>query len=144
MSYIQQKILKIYNLRVTECRLAIITIFIDAKHALTQFDIEQSLNSFDRVTVYRTLHSFEKNGLIHRVADTTGTVKYALSLHLINNEVKTFEENEANHLHFHCTKCGKTTCLKETLPLIILPQGMSIKSMNLVLDGLCSECKLID
>ena len=63
-------ILKEHNLKSTESRLTILAIFKKNMHALSYNDIESLLTvKLDRVTVYRTLKSFEENGLIHQIYD---------------------------------------------------------------------------
>ena len=72
-------ILKHHNLRLTDTRTDILSVFLRNKKALSHGDLEESLPAdFDRVTIYRTLKSFVENGILHKVPDDTGNPRYAL------------------------------------------------------------------
>ena len=45
------------------------------------------------------------------------------------------------HSHFYCEKCHRTFCLEGThIPVIDLPKGFTLHSINYVLKGICPEC----
>ena len=45
------------------------------------------------------------------------------------------------HAHFHCEHCNRTFCFANLpAPLVSLPEGFTIRSINYVLKGLCPEC----
>ena len=68
-----------FDLRSTPCRLDVLSSFQAVDFALSQGDIEQKLSEqYDRVTIYRTLKTFLSSGLLHKVLDDNGGVKYAL------------------------------------------------------------------
>ena len=74
-----KEILKGHNLKFTENRKVILEQFISADYALSYKDIDAMISQkLDKVTVYRTLKSFEENGIIHEVVDGSSQVKYAL------------------------------------------------------------------
>lgn len=75
-----ESILKKHLLRVTQFRLDVISIFITAGRALASHDIEEKLHDADRITLYRTLKSFEDKGIIHKAIDGTLTQKFAYIL----------------------------------------------------------------
>ena len=55
------------NLRKTAIRKEVLQLFLKAKgNALSSRDIESQLENPDRITLYRTLRTFEEKGLIHR------------------------------------------------------------------------------
>ena len=98
----QEELLKTHKLRTTSSRAAILGIFFNQQHALSYSDIEKEVSaSYDRVTVYRTLKSFLDKGVIHKVLDDSGTLKYALC----NDHCSTVEHHH-DHVHFKCTKCS--------------------------------------
>jgi Fur family ferric uptake transcriptional regulator len=132
------EILKENNLRVTSCRRDVLTTFLDRKVALSHADLEDTLkDNFDRVTIYRTLKTFLENDLVHKVLDDTGAAKYALCNHSSNEP-----HHDHEHVHFKCEKCGNTSCLDEiSLPRITLPKGYQPKEMNLLIQGICNNCK---
>ena len=130
-------ILKQFKLRNTDCRIDILDLFLDKDFALSNADIEENVNkSFDRVTVYRTLKTFLSKGIIHKVLDDSGILKYALC----KDECQ--EQNHHHqHVHFKCNKCGQTNCLDSVqIPSINLPEGYQFIESNLLINGICVNC----
>jgi len=131
------QILKEYELRTTTSRSAILRLFLKNPFALSYSDIEREIaTSFDRVTVYRTLKTFLDKGVIHKVLDDEGSLKYALC-----SEPCSTLEHHHEHVHFKCIKCGHTSCLDEvTIPPVRLPEGYSAEEVNLLIQGVCVKC----
>ena len=129
--------LKHLGIRKTAIRVDILDIFLAASgKALAQKDIETELQDPDRITVYRTLKTFEQSGLIHQVMDGTGVAKFAICVDDCNDH-----EHHDEHAHFRCEKCGKTTCLDGELILPKdIPAGFKVKNAHLVLEGNCDLC----
>ena len=134
----QDEILKDFRLRLTTSRSAILDLFIHNDHALSYSDIEKEVAAaFDRVTVYRTLKTFLDKGVVHKVLDDGGSLKYALC-----NDHCSSAEHHHDHVHFKCTKCGQTNCLNEVeVPAIRLPKGFQANEINLLIQGLCNKCQ---
>jgi Fur family ferric uptake transcriptional regulator len=109
--------------------------------ALSQGDIEQKLSSqYDRVTIYRTLKTFLTQGLLHKVLDDNGGVKYALCKELCHQGDR---HHQHDHVHFKCQQCGQTTCLETVhIPSIVLPAGFIKQESNLLIQGICSMCRV--
>lgn len=131
-----EKILKKHNLRITQFRMDVINIFNKAGHALSSNDIELKLKDADRITLYRTLKSFEEKGIIHKAVDGTITQKYAIC-------ESNCDENHHHdqHVHFHCEKCQNTFCMENVfVPDILLPNGFKVSSTNMVVNGTCEKC----
>ena len=128
-----------FGLRSTACREAVLSTFNQSGFALSQGDIEQSLASqFDRVTIYRTLKSFLARGLLHKVLDDLGSIKYALCRDLCHQGT---HQHQHDHVHFKCTQCGQTTCLETVhIPQIILPENFIKQESNLLIQGICKGC----
>ena len=102
-------ILKKYNLRHTDTRENILDGFIQQNAALSHGDLENLLiEGFDRVTIYRTLKTFVEKGILHKIPDETGGVKYAMC----KDQCQTDHHNH-DHVHFKCSKCGDTTCIDQ-------------------------------
>ena len=129
-------ILKANKLRVTPVRRDLLTIFIESNTALSNQDIEDRLQDADRITLYRTLKSFQEKGIIHRAFDGTDTTRYAVcsdgcSVHAHHDE----------HLHFHCSTCDNTFCVDEIkIPKLQMPKGFTAHKTNIVVDGVCENC----
>jgi Fur family ferric uptake transcriptional regulator len=134
----ETEILKEFDLRTTTSRSAILRLFIRNTFALSYSDIEKEMAAaFDRVTVYRTLKTFLDRGVIHKVLDDEGSLKYALC-----NEACTTREHHHEHVHFKCDRCGQTTCLDDvTIPAVKLPKGFALREVNLLMQGTCSKCQ---
>lgn len=132
-----REILKKNRLRSTGCRRAVLKKFMTSSHALSHPDLEKSLNNqFDRVTIYRTLSSFLEKGIIHKIPDDTGGVKYALC-----SEECVSEFHTDNHVHFKCIKCGVTQCIDQSrIPSITLPEHFTVTEVNLLVSGICDKC----
>lgn len=137
MAVLQDDLLKGHKLRSTSGRSEILNLFIKRSHALSYSDIEKEVSSmFDRVTVYRTLKAFLDRGVIHKVLDDGGTLKYALC-----SEHCREEDHHHDHIHFKCIQCGETNCLDDVeVPAIRLPKGYKAKEVNLLIRGTCQKC----
>lgn len=129
--------LKNFDLRHTQGREEVLTLFLGSDHALAHSDIETGLGpDHDRVTIYRTLRTFLDKGILHKVLDDSGNPKYALC-----RETCAQGHHHHDHVHFKCEDCGQTTCLEQVhIPAVSLPQGYSRKEMNLLIQGICQEC----
>ncbi len=129
-------ILKSHKLRITPVRKEVLSLFIENDVAISHQDIEKSILDIDRITLYRTLKSFEEKGVIHKAVDGTDTSKYALC------EAKCDEgHHHDDHVHFHCEDCGNTFCVDDIeVPRMESPQGYSIRSTHVILSGKCKKC----
>ncbi|MTB50477.1 Fur family transcriptional regulator [Lewinella sp. W8] len=130
--------LRQHGLRGTAARRDVLSIFqANNQRALSSADVEENLSSIDRITLYRTLKSFEEAGLIHQVADGTGKVKFALCGHRCDEH-----DHHDTHAHFRCVVCGTTACLHAvTIPEIRLPKDYQMNDAQLVLTGVCANCQ---
>jgi Fur family ferric uptake transcriptional regulator len=130
--------LSAHQLKKTAIRCEVLSLYLSKPYALSQHDVEQSLSKkeFDRITLYRTLKTFEECGIIHKVYNTAGVAKYAVC-----GETCSHEGHADEHAHFNCMKCENTYCLPSvTAPKITVPKGF--KSMNFTynIDGVCETC----
>lgn len=102
--------------------------------ALSHTEIQKSLEGLcDRVTIYRVLERLLDEGIIHKVINVDGVVKYA-SCH------SSSEKHHHNHNHFSCQKCKSVTCLADVEPSYKLPKNYKLSEMNFALSGLCPQC----
>ena len=131
-------ILRRNSLSVTDSRKKILTLFLNAQEALAHGDIERKAGEkFDRVTVYRTLQTFVKKGIIHTIPTTDNSVRYALC-----KDNCTEGHHHDHHVHFICDKCGATLCLEDTsVPEVRLPKGFAVNEVEVVVKGICKDCK---
>ncbi len=131
-------ILKQNGLRITPVRKELLALFLQSEIALSNHDIELKLEDVDRITLYRTLKSFQEKGIIHRAFDGTDVAKYAAC-----SEECSVHSHQDDHLHFHCFKCDNTFCVDEIkLPVLKMPKGFVAHKINIVIDGLCENCTI--
>ena len=131
-----EKILTAKAVSPTAMRLLVLDILIKQKTAISLSDLENSLKHSDRITLYRTLKTFEEKGLVHRIEDGTGAAKYALC-----EEDCSAEHHQDLHIHFYCTSCKETFCLPGTsIPQVSLPQNFQLMEINLTAKGICEHC----
>ena len=133
------RVLVRFKIRQTHCRLDILGAFMEAEHALSQPDLEKEMGTtHDRVTIYRTLTLFLEKGLIHKVLDDAGAMKYALC-----PDSCTDHDHDHEHVHFKCVTCGNTICIESVgVPRIQLPAGYQLLERNLLLSGVCKDCNV--
>lgn len=131
-------ILKKNKLSITVGRKKILELFLSNDGALAHADIEKYTGeTFDRVTVYRTLQTFVERGIIHHIPTTDNSILYALCKD--NCEAG---HHHDNHVHFICDECSKTICLEEVIiPQVKLPKDFTPKHAEMVVSGICDECK---
>jgi len=135
MENIEDKLLK-RNIKPTAMRKLVLIVLMEQKVAISLSDFENKFDKVDKVTLYRTLKTFEENKLIHSIDDGTGSLKYALCKETCQCHP------EELHVHFLCTICNQTYCLNEiSVPHIHLPINFSLESVNMVVKGICANCK---
>ncbi len=133
-----EEILKKNHLSVTGSRQKIMQLFLNSNGALAHADIEKrNGENFDRVTVYRTLQSFVEKGIIHLIPTKDNSIKYALC----KDDCEGGHHHD-NHIHFICDECNKTICLDDvTVPQVKLPKGFTPQHAEMVVNGICGDCK---
>jgi Fur family transcriptional regulator, ferric uptake regulator len=134
-----ESLLTHHHVRKTKIRIAVLDLFLHHSYALSHAEIEQHIGQqFDRVTIYRTLKSFEEQGLIHRVIDDSGAMKFAICSPSSNCQE---HQHHDQHIHFNCNKCGKTFCLDSVpIPHIELPPNYQFEKLDLLAQGVCKDC----
>ncbi|MFN4233197.1 MAG: Fur family transcriptional regulator [Bacteroidia bacterium] len=109
----------------------------NSSSAVAHSDIQQSLKGIcDRVTIYRVLDRLLSEGLVHKIVDVDGVVKYA-ACHTCEDE----HHHRHDHVHFSCEKCKKVTCLDAVIPQLNMPKEYKINSVNFMVSGYCPNCK---
>lgn len=119
----------------TAIRLLVLREMLQANRPVSLLDLEQTLDTVDKSSIFRTLTLFLSHHLIHCIDDGTGAFKYAVCSPGCSCGV------EDLHTHFHCERCNRTFCFKNIpTPVVKLPEGFTLNSINYVLKGLCPEC----
>jgi Fur family ferric uptake transcriptional regulator len=129
------KKLEIRNIKPTAMRELVLKVLSEQKTAISLADLEQKFEKADKVTLYRTLKTFEENKLIHSIDDGTGSVKYALCKETCQCHP------EDLHVHFFCIRCKQTFCLNDIpVPSVNLPVHFTLETINMVVKGICVNC----
>jgi Fur family ferric uptake transcriptional regulator len=123
------------EIRPTAMRLLVADALLKCDYAISLTDLEKMFDKVDRITLYRTIKTFEEHKFIHSIDDGTGAMKYALCSDSCDCEP------EELHIHFHCTNCKKTYCLTENaIPIVNLPLKFTLQEISMVIKGLCEKC----
>lgn len=119
----------------TAIRILVLQAMMQANRTVSLLDLENILDTVDKSSIFRTITLFLSHHLAHSIDDGTGSLKYAVCGETCSCDV------EDLHTHFHCEKCNKTFCLKNIpTPVVSLPKGFTLSSINYVLKGLCADC----
>lgn len=117
-------------------RLLVLEVLSEQISAIGLTELEKSFERSDRITLYRTLKTFQENGLVHSIDDGTGAPKYALCEMGCECNI-----NRDLHVHFRCRICMGTFCLpKLKIPTLALPAKFKAEEANLVVKGICGKC----
>ena len=127
-----RQMLKTAELYCTKSRVAILKVLLKAGKPLSQEQLSGK-EHFDKVTIYRTLESLLKVGLVHKALLDKRAQHYELANNCTEHQC---------HPHFTCTNCGETHCLTEiSLPMAKSPyEGFIIRRQQVRLEGLCPKC----
>ncbi|MBC8082148.1 MAG: transcriptional repressor [Hymenobacter sp.] len=127
--------LRQHLVRPTRVRRAVLAILGSSPFALSGAEIEkQLLPTTDRITLYRTLRTFEQQGLVHRVVDHSETVRYAAC--------PDPTRAATDHVHFKCRACHRIYCLSHVaVPVVALPGQYRVERGDYLLSGVCERCQ---
>ncbi len=133
-----ENLLRKKGLRVTPFRVSVLEVFSRFKNAIDTAQIENELDNFDRITLYRTLKTFIESGLIHEIV-MPGDIK---KLALCKEECYHHEhEHNHQHLHFRCNECDEVFCLElKEFPSVKFPK-FKIDRLEIQGTGVCGNCR---
>lgn len=88
----------------------------------------------DRVTLYRTLETLKKAGIVHQVQGIDGVWRFCAH-----------DEDSSgcpgDHPHFLCLDCGRMFCITDQrMPRVTVPEGIEVEGKQFVVYGRCAEC----
>ena len=130
-----QILLKNLGFKITPTRLAILDVFDkNDKPIDANFIYKKLKEDINEVTIYRTLTSFEKSGILRKVD--------------LRKDSIYFELNNDHHHHLICTKCGLIEDFRENKDIEKLLNQIvekstkfkNIKEHSLELFGFCKMC----
>jgi len=130
------KILEQKAVRITPMRQLLLDYFLQNSGAFGLMELESAFPKSDRITIYRTLKTFEEKAIVHGINSGAGEVKYALC-----DEHCTSIDHIDQHPHFQCEQCKQITCIDNVIiPNMNLPDGYVSKKMNMIISGICPNC----
>ena len=134
MEELEKKLLN-RDIKPTAVRLLILKSMTGFEKAFSLTDLEATLGTVNKSTIFRTLNLFQEQLLIHGIDDGTGSIKYSLC-----HDDCMCRPGES-HVHFNCNRCKNTFCLENiAIPPIKLPERFLGESVNFVIKGHCDRC----
>ncbi len=129
------QLLESHNVKPTANRIVVVRALAAAMRPLLLAELEAEIGTIDKSGIFRTLTVFKENHLVHLVEDGCQGVRYELC------HSRHEEEDDDMHVHFHCTQCHKTFCIDNTpVPVVELPDGYHMSTVNYVVKGICPDC----
>ena len=123
------------GIRPTSIRLMVLKEIIEYDHTFTLADMEQRMATLDRSTLFRTLMLFVDHKLLHESDNGSGSKLFCRC-------ECSHEHHHTPHIHFTCTACRDTFCIKDVnIANIPYPEGYEVEEINLTMKGLCPKCK---
>jgi Fur family ferric uptake transcriptional regulator len=108
--------------------------FLSSQHsAVSLSEIENQFSVVDRITIYRTLNTFEEKGIVHSIQENK-TTKYKLCSDECNEQT-----HKDLHLHFYCKICKETTC-RDNFLLPDFSNTFRIDEIRFFAKGICENC----
>jgi Fur family ferric uptake transcriptional regulator len=134
------QLLQSIGLRRTPVRMGVLSILTKAKHPMDVPSILEKLGArTEAVTVYRTLNTFTRKKVIHRVRGDERSWRYAMG--------EPQDTKAHRHPHFVCDQCGKVDCLSDAVIPANMVRLLGVSSdywvsyPEVVLHGLCPNCR---
>lgn len=122
------------NTRPTSMRILVYDFLSTQEAALSLTEIENYFEQADRVTLYRTLKTFEEKGIVHSIQENNIN-KYKLCPDECNEKT-----HKDWHLHFYCKICKQTTCQEEIIFPMNLHNNFRIDEIRFFAKGVCDNC----
>lgn len=127
--------------RVTAARMAVCQVLEESSAHINAEELcaeaQKLLPAINLASVYRTLTILDELGLVHEVRIGTMPGRWAVA------------SNDTD-IHLHCTECESVThhplhdALGSVLDHIYQDHGFEIQRANLVLNGVCANCRSSD
>lgn len=131
-----KELLRGRSLKATSHRLNLLTQIDAYKSAMPYSAIQKSMESMDRVTLYRTLESLKEKGIIHKAFQENNESYYAIC-----GKSCDVHHHDHDHVHFKCVKCKSVTCEMPTKQVKISIPNMEIHKVTISVEGICNLCK---
>ena len=131
-----ETLLKTHDVKPTANRIVVLKTLADADRPMSLTELEYMILSIDKSGIFRVLTLFKAHHLVHVIEDGGDGVRYELC------HSHSHEHDDDVHVHFFCEHCHKTFCLDNIkIPLVDLPDGYEMTTVNYVIKGKCPNCK---
>ena len=131
------KILDRKAVRITPMRQLLLEYFVEENTVSGLSELEKVFPKSDRITMYRTLKTFEEKGILHSIKGEGDEAKYALC-----KEHCSPITHIDQHPHFQCKQCKQVTCINSQLiPSMELPDGYIQEEVTMMIKGICPNCQ---
>ncbi|MCR4582676.1 MAG: transcriptional repressor [Prevotella sp.] len=125
------------GVKVTANRLVIVRELARQTNPVTMAELERSLNTIDKSTIFRILQLFKQRGVVHAIVGVDESTHYELC------HSEEADNDKDQHPHFYCEQCHKTFCLDYmVVPKVPLPRGFKRHSVNFIIKGICDVCMM--
>ncbi len=129
-------LLTAHGVKPTANRIVVLRTLAEAGRPMSLTELENKILSIDKSGVFRALTLFREHQMVHVIEDGGDGVRYELC-----RSHHGHEHDDDQHAHFYCEQCGRTYCLETTpIPLVTLPQGFEMTSINYMVKGICPLC----
>lgn len=129
-----EQALQCKGIRPTANRLLVARCLDQLHHPASMAQIEQTIDTMDRSSVFRVLTLFVEHDMVHVIDDGSGSLKYELCRGRHGHSV------DDMHAHFRCETCGRVFCFDQPVPKLNLPAGFTLLTTNFVGKGICADC----
>lgn len=124
------------GIRIKAVRRIILSSLISFGRPVSHSQLKQvePVKTYDRVTIYRTLRTLQKGGLVHAVRGTDGITRFCA-------HPPAARGCPGNHPHFVCEHCGRMVCLiDQRMPRVKVPEKYTVEGKQFLVFGLCEGC----
>ena len=129
-------LLEEHDIKPTANRVVVAKALASSMTPLSMVELERRIVTIDKSGIFRALTLFREHHLVHVIEGGSEGVKYELC------HSHSHEHDEDLHPHFFCEQCQRTYCIdNQPLPDIELPEGFLPHSANLIIKGICPDCR---
>lgn len=129
-------LLESHGVKVTAIRQLVYAALARHRRPVSLRELDDELDTVDRSTIFRTLTLLHGAHLIHALEDGSGVALYEVCTS------SDAEDDDDQHMHFYCTRCHRTYCFRtQPIPEVLVPEGFAIESVNVLIKGVCVNCR---
>lgn len=128
-------LLKEAGVKATSNRILVLRALLEGHGPMSMKDIETSIDSLDKSSIFRALTVMRENGLLHVLDGGKDGTMYEIC------RERHHGRHSDEHVHFHCEVCHRTFCFEEIkVPRIELPGDYEVHSTEHTIKGICPGC----